>query len=789
MDVQPVSALLAALLILAIGASVLLRSRSDRMYTSFAAFTFTVSAWHLCTFIDAATSSPVMRWLALWSAATIPPFAIRFFRIFLAQPSIGGPKRGPRVTLAWTLLAYAGLIVSAIYKPIHETALFQVPFGVYVFGGLYRCVYDLYVQYRATTKRVERTRVGYLALGGFVATTLTLTDVLPRLGVAWPAVGNVLGILYLYFLSQTLFRYRLIDLNELLGKMAVLGTLVVMLWAVYGFLLYWIGRDQKGLYLLNALVASFVILILFEPVRSWLENGINRWLLRQRTELRGRIDTVRRELPGVVDVPDMVQRITTALDESRRVTDASVYLLDADGAGFDRAGYIGQAPPERLDANTERALLDRVRLGYLDHDALARDADSIAAASQAEPKRVPVAVLQGRLDELRAGVIFPLLGSAETEQGPWLLGLFCIRDDRTESAFDADDIDAFRQLADGAARVIESSQAYERVKERDRLAALGEMAAGLAHEIRNPLGAIKGAAQLLITSDGAPPTHAGAATETAELLEIIVEEANRLNNVVTRFLDYARSERPGREGADKVDLNQVVRKTVQLLQQDLHRSIDLRVRIDEMLPSIAGDPESLMQVFLNLGQNALQAMPDGGTLEVLTTRRRRSRLGYGQFAEVRFRDTGIGIPRDKLKKLFIPFYTTKQRGTGLGLAISHRIINQHGGTIEVRSTLGQGSTFSVFLPAAEPIPAGDVKDITETDGLRQIRAVERTDTTPPAPAAVTTTVGRQVKAIPPGDSLADGEIVSDADPALAPALAPTTAATSSDPPATHEAAS
>src|SRR5262249_32780524 len=156
---------------------------------------------------------------------------------------------------------------------------------------------------------------------------------------------------------------------------------------------------------------------------------------------------------------------------------------------------------------------------------------------------------------LHAGMIFPLLGSAETEQGPWLLGLFCIRDDRTENAFDADDIDAFRQLANGAARVIESSQAYERVKERDRLAAPGQMAAGPPHEIRNPLGAIKGAAQLLITSDGTAPPAPAPPTETAELLEIIVEEANRLNNVVTRFLDYARSERPGREGAGQVDLN------------------------------------------------------------------------------------------------------------------------------------------------------------------------------------------------------------------------------------------
>jgi len=756
-DVQAVSALLAALLILAIGTSVLLRSRKDKMYTSFAAFTFTVSAWHLCTFIDAATQSPVMRWLALWAAATIPPTAIRFFRIFLAQPSIGGPKRGPRVTLAWTLVAYALLVYSAIVDPIHESIWFLVPFGLYVFGGLYRCVYDMYMQYRATTKRVERTRVGYLALGGFVATTLTLTDVLPRLGVAWPAVGNVLGILYLYFLSQTLFRNRLIDLNELIGKMAVLGTLVVLLWAVYGFLLYWIGGGQKGLYLLNALVASFVILILFEPVRAWLENTINRWLLRQRTELRGRIEAVRRELPGVVDVQDMVARIMTALEESRRMTDAAVYLLDSEGAGYDRAGCLGQPPPERLDANAERALLDRVRAGHLDKDVLHRELEELAGAADAEAKRAPLTALAARLDELHADLVFPLLGSAETEQGPWLLGLFCVRDDRTESAFDADDIDTFRQLAIAAARVIESSQAYERVKERDRLAALGEMAAGLAHEIRNPLGAIKGAAQLLMT-DGKPSSGA----ENAEFLEIIVEEANRLNNVVTRFLDYARAERPGREGAGKVDLNGVVRKTEQLLRQDLPKTIDLRIRLDDQLPKIAGDPESLMQVFLNLGQNALQAMPDGGTLEILTTRRRRSRLGYGQFAEVRFRDTGIGIPRDRLKKLFIPFYTTKQKGTGLGLAISHRIINQHAGTIEVRSTIGQGSTFSVFLPAAEPMPAGTTQDISETGRLSSLSALVkdegRADGTP-APAAAVSASSRPLESIPPEASLPDAPAV------------------------------
>jgi signal transduction histidine kinase len=760
-DAQAVSSLLAALLILAIGASVLLRSRSDRLYTSFAGFTFTVSAWHLCTYVGAAADSPVMSWLALWAAATIPPTAIRFFRIFLAQPSIGGPKRGPRVTLAWTLLAYAGLVYAAIVGPIEPPAAdgpppkqvyqqmwFAAPFCIYVFGGLYRCIFDLYMQYRATPKPVERKRIGYLALGGFIATTLALTSVLPGFGSLWPAVGNALAILYLYFLSETLFRERLIDINELFGKMAVLGTLVVLMWAVYGFLFNWIG-NQRGVYLINAFVASFVILILFEPVRSRLENGVNRWLLRQRTELRTRVEAVRRELPGVVDVASLVQRVITALEESRRVTDASIYLLDPDGAGFDRAGHFGQPPPERLDASAERGLLDRVRAGYLDKELIARELAELVVAPENESRNASLIALKTRMDELHAGLIFPIYGSAETEQGPWLLGLFCVRDDRTRFAFDADDVDAFRQLAISAARVIESSQAYERVKERDRLAALGEMAAGLAHEIRNPLGAIKGAAQLLITAEGKP----AAGPDAPEFLEIIVEEANRLNNVVTKFLDYARAERPGREGASKVDLNGVVRKTEQLLRQELARNIELRVRVDEQLPQVAGDPESLMQVFLNLGQNAMQAMPDGGTLEILTTRRRRSRLGYGQFAEVRFRDTGIGIPRDKLKKLFIPFYTTKQKGTGLGLAISHRIINQHGGTIEVRSTIGQGSTFSVFLPAAEPVPSSKVEDITETGRLTSYASLARDPAAaadrPPDGGADATTAAAE-PAAPPG---------------------------------------
>jgi two-component system, NtrC family, sensor histidine kinase HydH len=710
MNVLPISALLASLVTLAIGASVLLRDRTRRTYTSFAAFTFMVSAWHLCNFIAMATRESLVEWLAMWPAATIPPVALRFFREFLAEPAIGGKRRAPRVTLAWTIGAYLVLIYSAIFHPIHRELWFQIPFGAYVYGSLYRCVFEMYVQYRHTTSRVSRTRIRYLMIGGLVAITLAMTDSLPRLGVAWPTVGNVLSILYLYFLSQTLFRYRLLDLNELVGKMVVLGTLVVLLWAVYSLLLAWVGGGQEGLFLLNALVASFVILILFEPIRSRLENFINRWIVRQRHELRGVIADVRRDLSNAVDVNDMVRRIMDAVEESRRITHAAMYLIDSDGAGYDLAGHFGpQRPLERLDAAARKAVLDRLRDGPVDLEQTRREQE---VAGPGEKQAGTLEEIAHALDEMNVSLVVPIFGSAETEQGPWLLGFIGFRDERMEGAFDLDDIDVFRRLAAQSASTIESTQIYERVKERERLAAIGEMAAGLAHEIRNPLGAIKGAAQLLVGPDGKP---AEVNEATAEFLGIIVEEVDRLNKVVTQFLDYARPSKQNPAEAGDVEVNEVVKKTVQLLETyDAAREVEIEIRTDDLLPPVAGDPEQLRQVFLNLGLNAVQSMPHGGRLEIITTRRRRSRLGYGSFAEIRFRDTGVGIPRDKIRNLFIPFYTTKEGGTGLGLAISQRIVAAHGGTIEVRSNPGLGSTFSVFLPALGPsLPGKVVSDRSE----------------------------------------------------------------------------
>jgi two-component system, NtrC family, sensor histidine kinase HydH len=221
----------------------------------------------------------------------------------------------------------------------------------------------------------------------------------------------------------------------------------------------------------------------------------------------------------------------------------------------------------------------------------------------------------------------------------------------------------------------------EQLRRADRLSALGELSAGMAHEIRNPLGSIRGTAEIL--RDGIPPDD-----PRHEFTGILVREVERLNRVVEDFLRFAR---PTPVMRAPVDIDRTLGEVLALLRQTSMKS-RVQVELDPGgLPPLSGSGEQLRQAFLNLALNALQAMPDGGELRV-TTRQ------VGGEAQIRFADSGQGIPPENLERIFNPFFTTRHEGTGLGLAISHRIVQGHGGRIGVESRPGQGTTFTIVLP-------------------------------------------------------------------------------------------
>ncbi|MCX7854393.1 MAG: response regulator [Anaerolineae bacterium] len=274
--------------------------------------------------------------------------------------------------------------------------------------------------------------------------------------------------------------------------------------------------------------------------------------------------------------------------------------------------------------------------------------------------------------------------------------------DKIGGPFTETDRDLLQTLAGSVAVAVENAQLYAEVNDyaralersqaqliqAEKMAAIGRLAASIAHEINNPLQAIHNTIHLAMT-DRLPAEKRG------EYLGMAQKEVERLIEIVQRMLEFYR---PSKGGIVQVDVNRLLQDALAIADKRLqHGSIRVSARFAEKLPLILGVPDQLTQVFLNIIINAVEAMPDGGELRVGTLLTEDQR-----WVLVAFRDSGPGLTAEQIAHIFEPFYTTKPSGTGLGLAISYGIVERHGGTIEVSSQPGQGATFVVRLPV--PLP-------------------------------------------------------------------------------------
>jgi hypothetical protein len=233
---------------------------------------------------------------------------------------------------------------------------------------------------------------------------------------------------------------------------------------------------------------------------------------------------------------------------------------------------------------------------------------------------------------------------------------------------------------------------FQQMERADRLASVGEMATGIAHEIKNPLAGISGAISVL--ADDFPETD-----PRKEIVRQVLDQIKRLDKTATDLLFFGR---PGRPEFAFADINALVKKTLFFVSQHPEAKNIHRVKeLTRDLPAIWADEKQIQQVLLNVIINAVQAMPDGGTLTIQTDS--LARQGK-EWVRVLVMDSGKGIPPQELDKIFVPFHTTKTQGTGLGLPICRQLMAQHGGTIEVESRVGEGTTFTIELPVAEGQP-------------------------------------------------------------------------------------
>lgn len=411
--------------------------------------------------------------------------------------------------------------------------------------------------------------------------------------------------------------------------------------------------------------------------------------LRRRTEELEALVRVGRELNRGLALEDLADRLLTVVVEQFSAGKALLVLFSGQKRVLERQRGLGKSKADWLGADTLGAY------------ARGRD-ESVLISDIATDGRIKSII--GNTTCL-SGIATPLKHQGETH------GVLVLGDERL-SHFSSHDLRVLRSIAEQAALAIRNAQLYEQLQNyaqglesmvatrtaalqsaqsqlmrAEKLAALGTLAAGVAHEVNNPLQPILSSLEMAMED-----IDAGRPVER-ELLEYAVNDVVRIKRIVSNLLDFARPTQSP-DVLASTDVNTLVNEVLSLANKQLQVH-GIKVHTEFGTPRrISANRDQLKQVLLNLIVNAMDAMTNGGQLRISTSE-------HENFAAVVVSDSGAGIPQETLQKIFDPFFTTKPSGTGLGLSVSHSIIEGHGGNIAVSSEKGKGTTFTVRLPIVE----------------------------------------------------------------------------------------
>ena len=447
----------------------------------------------------------------------------------------------------------------------------------------------------------------------------------------------------------------------------------------------WLQRHFADLWWLVP-VALLAVLATLAPLLylTFIRHLEGRLLTEQRRYHR----TLVAASSGMIRIKDLgalCRLIVHVVNRTVQLTHTGLFLYDAKEQRFAlRAVRYRSMFPKELSLAADDPLIGviRDRKDLLILDELQGELGAKDTAE--ETKRLAWAYSWMR--KLEAKLVVPSFS------GERLLAFFVLGAKRSGERYTTDDIAIFSGLANQAALAIENAMFFDELRmneahmiQSEKLASLGQLASGMAHEIHNPLTIISGEAQLYLER------FRGQEAKVDQVLTSIIEECHRAADITRRILRFAK---PSAADVAAVDLKATVDESLTLAGYQVKlEKVERLVEVPADLPKVRSNQNQLQEVLLNLILNACQAMGEKGGKLMFT-----AACANGALVELKVRDTGPGIPPGKLVKIFDPFYTTKPTGTGLGLFVSQRIIKAHGGTIDVTSTEGEGACFTIRLP-------------------------------------------------------------------------------------------
>ena len=505
--------------------------------------------------------------------------------------------------------------------------------------------------------------------------------------------GNILVSVYTLIFAYAMVRYRLFDIEIVLKKSLIYALLLLVLLLPCYLLVIWgqkLAFDTINYTFSMATLLLFIIIgFLFPKIRFRTEEALEKVLFQKRVDYRETLLRSSREMVSIVDLENLSNSLVKTVSRALGTETASLYLLDETKGVYNLKANIGLEKDRYPQVMLSKSdpLIERLTSR---HEAVVKE-----ELEMAEDKMAGLQVVV-KMGELEAEISVPIISKEK------LIGILSLGHKEEKEIYSSEDLELLSTLANQAAIAIENARLYENLKQSqdtlrraDRLSSLGLLTAGLAHEIRNPLVAIRTFTQLL------PERY-----DDAEFREgfqgLALKEVDRICGLINDLLSFAR---PSRPNVAEESMNDVVDGIARILETEAkEKGVEITRDFALNLPRVWIDREQMKQVFMNLILNAIQAMGEGGSLFISTRLTSRNDTGHpGQFVQVEVRDTGVGIPPENIDHIFDPFFTSKEEGSGLGLSISHQIVQEHGGYVTVESKVGVGTTFFINLPIGKPI--------------------------------------------------------------------------------------
>jgi two-component system NtrC family sensor kinase len=667
--------------------------RRNPLNRAFCLATATIISWNLNIFSLYYFDDPesAFYWSKVFRTGTLmmPPAVLHAFLIFSG--------RWTRTTRAFLLAAYALVsclilanafdwLVAGIRK--YEWGYYPVPHRLYALHALSVATNFLVaaglliICVRTAASAQKRLQAKFWLMAAGVGILAGVTNLLPVYQISVFPVGNVGNVAYTAIVAYAIVRHRLMDIDVVVTKGVAYAAVSVLLIAPAWAATLWLQRLSFGRIhpdFSAAILLMFVgISVLFPRLRMRAEARIEQSLFRAKHEYRSALTTFTGSIIRILDRERLIRELATTLSETLGLDRIAIAMMD-EGKQIFTIRYVIGAAPATDEFPQENAF---IRSLSRRPEVILRD--ELQTHKDARDGEGAMEVCQRNGWE----ACMPLTAGAR------LIGFIALGRKRNLDAFFAEDLDLLGTLAAEASIALENARLYEELKKSqdiirraDRLSALGTLAAGIAHEVRNPLVSIQTFFQLA-------PERLHDEEFFTSFLGMTANEVKRISDLITELLSFARS--PTRS-LGPVNLNEVVERVATLLEPEAKKhKLTLTRTLLPMLPPVQADADQIKQVMINLVLNAIQATPADGEITISSGIVQHRDVLFGR---VEVHDTGVGIPAEQLDHVFNPFFTTKDKGTGLGLAIAHQIITEHGGIISVQSTEGHGTTFFIDLPA------------------------------------------------------------------------------------------